>query len=73
MNLAFCVLKVLFDAAGKSTDYRYLETNLAFEKQSGITGARGRTIKEIVPDVDLTPAKARLTSAGCTARVRRMT
>jgi signal transduction histidine kinase len=52
MDLAFCVLEVLFDASGQSIDYRYLETNPAFEKQSGITGARGRTIKEIVPAIE---------------------
>jgi signal transduction histidine kinase len=52
MDYAFCVLEVLFDAAGHPTDYRYLETNPAFEKQSGIVGARGRTIKDIVPDIE---------------------
>lgn len=52
MHHAFCVLEVLFDDAGHAIDYRYLETNPAFEKQSGIVGARGRTIKQIVPDIE---------------------
>jgi signal transduction histidine kinase len=52
MDYAFCVLEVLFDAAQHPVDYRYLETNHAFEKQSGIVGARGRTIREIVPDIE---------------------
>ncbi|WP_332878878.1 hybrid sensor histidine kinase/response regulator [Massilia sp. S19_KUP03_FR1] len=52
MEYAFCVLEVLFDAAGKAVDYRYLETNPAFEKQSGIVGATGRTIRQIVPDIE---------------------
>ena len=52
MDYAFCVLEVLFDAAQHPVDYRYLETNPAFEKESGIVGARGRTIKEIVPDIE---------------------
>ena len=52
MDVGFCVVEVLFDAAGRPVDYRYLETNPAFEKQSGMADARGRTIKEIVPDIE---------------------
>ena len=39
----FCLLEVLFDAAGKAVDCRILETNPAFERHTGITKAQGRT------------------------------
>ena len=52
MDYGFCVLEILRDAAGEAFDYRYLETNPAFEKQSGVAGANGRTIKEIIPDIE---------------------
>ena len=52
MDYGFCVLDVLFDADGNPDDYRYLDTNPAFEKQSGVAGAKGRTIKEIVPYIE---------------------
>ena len=52
MDYGFCVLDLLFDAAGQPVDYRYLDTNPAFEKQSGLAGAKGRTIKEIVPGIE---------------------
>jgi diguanylate cyclase (GGDEF)-like protein/PAS domain S-box-containing protein len=48
----FCILHVLFDAAGRPVDYRYVEVNPAFERQTGITGALGRTITELVPDIE---------------------
>lgn len=46
----FCVMQVLFDAAGRPTDYRFLETNRAFEAQTGIVNALGRRMREIAPD-----------------------
>lgn len=45
----FCIIKVLFDEQGKAYDYRFLEINPAFEKQSGLTGAIGKTIRELAP------------------------
>lgn len=47
----FCILQVIFDAEGP-VDFRYLETNPAFERQSGIRNALGRTIRELVPDIE---------------------
>jgi PAS domain S-box-containing protein len=46
---AFCVVEVLFDTAGHPTDYRFLETNPAFEKQSGLHDAVGRRMRELAP------------------------
>lgn len=44
---AFCIIEVLFDEAEKPFDYRFLETNPAFEKHTGITNSIGKTIREI--------------------------
>jgi PAS domain S-box-containing protein len=52
MDVGFCVIEVITGAAGDAVDYRYLETNPAFEKQSGMVNARGRTIREIVPGIE---------------------
>ena len=45
----FCIIEVLFDLDGKAHDYRFLEVNPAFEHQTGIIGAMGRTVREFVP------------------------
>jgi PAS domain S-box-containing protein len=45
----FCTIEVIFDAAGKPVDHRFLEINPAFEKQTGLVSARGRTMRELAP------------------------
>ncbi|MGI4742687.1 MAG: PAS domain-containing protein [Janthinobacterium lividum] len=52
MDEGFCVLEVLFDDAQNPFDYRYLDVNPAFEKQSGLRGAVGKTLRELVPAVE---------------------
>jgi PAS domain S-box-containing protein len=46
----FCVIEVIFDAAQNAIDYRFLEINPAFENQTGLQNARGRLMRELVPD-----------------------
>ncbi len=50
MNEGFCVIEVLFDADGKPEDYRFLEVNEAFEKQTGLHDAVGKRMRELTPD-----------------------
>lgn len=45
----FCVIEVLFDADGQAQDYRFLEVNAAFERQTGINNSVGRLMREIAP------------------------
>ena len=45
----FCVVEVLFDDADNALDYRFLEVNRVFEKQTGISNAVGRRMREIAP------------------------
>jgi len=47
MNEGFCVVEVLFDANGKPEDYRFLEVNAAFEKQTGLRDAVGKRMREM--------------------------
>jgi PAS domain S-box-containing protein len=48
----FCVIRVIFDAAGKAVDYRFLEANPAFERQTGLQDALGRTARELLPGLE---------------------
>jgi PAS domain S-box-containing protein len=50
IDQGFCVIDVLFDGNGVACDYRFIEVNPAFEKQTGLVGAIGKTVRELVPD-----------------------
>ncbi|HKO31634.1 MAG TPA: PAS domain S-box protein, partial [Nitrospiraceae bacterium] len=43
----FCVIQMVFDANKKPVDYIFLEVNPAFETQTGIVNARGRSMRAI--------------------------
>jgi len=49
LDEGFCVIEVLFDDAGKSIDYRFLEANPAFVAQTGIVDGVGRRMRELAP------------------------
>ena len=46
----FCIVKVIFDVDGKPTDYRFIETNSVFEKQTGLHDAKGKLMRDMAPD-----------------------
>lgn len=48
----FCIIEVLFDDNEQPYDYRYLEVNSAFERQTGLVNAQGRCIRELVPYIE---------------------
>jgi PAS domain S-box-containing protein len=48
----FCLVQVLFDEADRPKDYRFIEINPAFAKQSGLRDALGKTALELVPDIE---------------------
>ncbi|MDQ8003537.1 MAG: PAS domain-containing protein [Pedobacter sp.] len=50
INQGFCIIDVIFDDHGTGIDYRFIEANPAFEKQTGISNYEGRTMKEISPN-----------------------
>ena len=47
-----CVVEMLFDEQGQPFDYRFLETNPAFERQTGLAQAIGKTARELVPNLE---------------------
>jgi two-component system CheB/CheR fusion protein len=50
IDVGFCIIEMLFDDAGKPVDYRFLEVNPAFYRNTGLADAAGKTVKELVPD-----------------------
>ena len=49
IDVGVCTIEVLFDGNDKPVDYRFLEVNPSFEKQTGIQNVRGRRMREIAP------------------------
>jgi signal transduction histidine kinase len=49
LDEGFCVIEVIFDRQEKPIDYRFLDINPAFEKQTGLVNAAGKTMRELAP------------------------
>lgn len=45
-----CIIEMMHDAAGRAVDYRFVEVNPAFARQTGLDDAVGRTMRSIKPD-----------------------
>lgn len=52
MDEGVCIVEVLFDANGHADDYRFLDTNPAFEKNTGLAQVVGRTMRELAPQLE---------------------
>jgi PAS domain S-box-containing protein len=52
MDEGYCVIEMIFDAQDQPTDYRFLQVNPAFEKQTGIKDATDRLMREVVPGIE---------------------
>ncbi len=50
IDAGFCVIALRFDAQGKAEDYRFLEVNPAFSRQTGLKDAAGRWMRDLAPD-----------------------
>lgn len=48
----FCLLQMIFDEHDQPVDYRFIEANPAFARQTGLLDAVGRRVRELVPDLD---------------------
>ena len=46
----FCIIEMIFDAKNKPVDYRFLEINPAFEKQTGLHQAEGKLMRSLAPE-----------------------
>ena len=49
IDQGFCTIEILYDENDKAVDYRFLEINPSFEKQTGIHNPEGRTVRQILP------------------------
>ncbi len=49
INQGFCIIEVIWDEKGNAIDYRFLEANPAFQKQTGIIDYHLKTMKALAP------------------------
>ncbi|MCC5613219.1 hypothetical protein LC612_42710 [Nostoc sp. CHAB 5834] len=49
---AFCTIKVLFNDQGKAVNYRFLGTNQAFLRQTGLVNVIGQRALDFVPELE---------------------
>ncbi len=48
----FCIIEMIFDDAGNPSDYRFLEINPMFDQLTGLQNAQGKSVKELLPDIE---------------------
>jgi len=52
MDEGLAVIRIILDAAGRPVDYRFLEVNPSFERQTGLVDVVGKTARQLVPDLE---------------------
>lgn len=50
LDAGFCVVELAFDPDGAPRDYKFVEVNVAFERQTGLQDAAGKWMRELAPD-----------------------
>jgi PAS domain S-box-containing protein len=50
MDEGFCIIEMIFDGEDRPVDYRFLEVNAAFEKQTGLHDVKDKLIRDLLPD-----------------------
>lgn len=75
IDVGFCIIEMIFDAAGEPYDYRILEVNPAFVRHTGLVDAAGRTIRELVPTHDIRWSRiyGRVAKTGLPVRIEQYT
>jgi PAS domain S-box-containing protein len=53
MEQGFCIIEVIFDLENDPIDYRFVESNPMFQQQTGLVNVTGKTISELVPDIEI--------------------
>ncbi len=48
----FCIIESIFDEHNKPIDYRFLEVNPTFTKQTGLREPLGKRMRELVPEIE---------------------
>ncbi|MGE3547544.1 MAG: ATP-binding protein, partial [Kofleriaceae bacterium] len=52
IDQGFCEVEVVTGESGRVADLRFVEVNRAFERRTGMTAVLGRTLRELVADVE---------------------
>lgn len=52
MDEGYCVIESIFDENSRPVDYRFIKSNPAFSKQTGLQDAEGRLVTELIPDIE---------------------
>jgi PAS domain S-box-containing protein len=52
IEAGFSLVELRFDDEGCPLDYLFVEVNPAFERQTGLAGAVGRTARELIPNLE---------------------
>jgi hypothetical protein len=52
MDQGFCILEMIYDSNNNPVNYRFLETNPVFEKQTGLKGVNGKLVLDLVPNLE---------------------
>src|SRR5687768_5712856 len=52
IDVGFAIVEMIFDAAGKPVDYRFIEINPMFEKLTGIDNPQNRLMRELEPEIE---------------------
>ncbi|MDR7051179.1 PAS domain S-box-containing protein [Duganella sp. 3397] len=52
MDEGLAVIRIMLDDAGVPVDYRFLEVNPSFERQTGLVDVVGKTARHLVPDLE---------------------
>jgi PAS domain S-box-containing protein len=52
IDVGFCILEMLFDDDDRPVDYRFIETNRAFDEQTGLVNAVGQRARTLVPGLE---------------------
>ncbi len=73
IDAGYAVIELSFDSAGDAIDAHYIQVNPAFEQQTGLHAAVGRTLHGLVPDIEDLWLKAygRVASTGTPVRMER--
>ncbi len=52
IDQGFCVVELIFDERERPVDYRFLQVSPSFEKHTGLRDAQGKTMRELVPQLE---------------------
>ena len=52
IDQGFCIIEMLWNEQGEPINYRFIETNPAFEQQTGMINAQDKTILDFEPNIE---------------------